>query len=207
MKYCIEQLCKKHIAIMPSKSKRQRPGRKTTGRKRKTSTGKNSPKRKTSSRRSRGNGRCVKQLSTQYNKSERQSPPFIAKDCVGQVRTGWNGEKWVPVKTSRGLWRWERATIGRAVKVLGKRPHVVVPAPRYLQGQVQKKKETNRNSPIKPRAPLPRGCAKQSTKKYTSRISPPYPANQCCGATKTGNDGRMWVSKANKTGNCRWVPA
>lgn len=48
-------------------------------------------------------------------------------------------------------------------------------------------------------------CSKQSTKKYTSRKSPPYPANQCCGETKLGNDGVMYVSVANVKGVCRWI--
>ena len=48
-------------------------------------------------------------------------------------------------------------------------------------------------------------CSKQSTKKYTSRKSPPYPANACCGELRTGNDGLRYVSVANVNGVCRWV--
>lgn len=49
-------------------------------------------------------------------------------------------------------------------------------------------------------------CKKQTTKKYATRPSPPYPANECCNKRKRGNDGRMWVSKAASNGICRWVP-
>ena len=50
-------------------------------------------------------------------------------------------------------------------------------------------------------------CSKQSTKKYTSRKSPPYPANQCCGDTKKGNDGNEYISVKFSTRSgehCRW---
>ena len=46
------------------------------------------------------------------------------------------------------------------------------------------------------------GCVKQTTKKYTKRNSPPYPANQCCGKTKRGNDKTMYVSRGSRV--CRW---
>lgn len=49
------------------------------------------------------------------------------------------------------------------------------------------------------------GCHKKSTKKYTSRSSPPYPANECCGLRKRGNDGNMYISVAASNGVCRWV--
>jgi len=50
-----------------------------------------------------------------------------------------------------------------------------------------------------------RGCSPQSTKKYRSRSSPPYPANNCCGATKKGNDGKSYKSVKAANGICRWV--
>jgi hypothetical protein len=49
-----------------------------------------------------------------------------------------------------------------------------------------------------------RGCEKQSTKKYTERNSPPFPANQCCGEKMLGNDGNMYESRADKNGTCKW---
>lgn len=48
-------------------------------------------------------------------------------------------------------------------------------------------------------------CGKQISKKYTSRSSPPYPANKCCGKQKKGNDGKMYISISDKNGRCRWV--
>lgn len=50
-----------------------------------------------------------------------------------------------------------------------------------------------------------RSCSRQSTKRYTSRPSPPYPANACCGLVMTGNDGQKYISKRASTGVCRWV--
>ena len=48
-----------------------------------------------------------------------------------------------------------------------------------------------------------RGCSRQSTNKYMSRNSPPYPANNCCGMTKRGNDGHMYRSSGSK--HCKWT--
>ena len=50
-----------------------------------------------------------------------------------------------------------------------------------------------------------RGCEPQTQAKYRSRASPSYPANECCGQTKVGNDGRTYVS--SRVGNqkyCTW---
>ncbi len=47
-------------------------------------------------------------------------------------------------------------------------------------------------------------CTIQSTKKYLSRNSPPYPANKCCKKTLKGNDNQMYISVANKNGVCAW---
>lgn len=47
-------------------------------------------------------------------------------------------------------------------------------------------------------------CAQQTTKKYTARKSPAYPANECCGKKLVGNDGRPYESRPDKNGVCRW---
>lgn len=48
-------------------------------------------------------------------------------------------------------------------------------------------------------------CLKRTSRKYTDRPSPPYPANECCGERKRGNDGKMYLSKTDRNGRCRWV--
>ena len=48
------------------------------------------------------------------------------------------------------------------------------------------------------------GCKRMSTKKYATRPSPPYPANECGGMKKRGNNGRMWISTQDVTGVFRW---
>lgn len=51
-----------------------------------------------------------------------------------------------------------------------------------------------------------KGCRDKShIKKYNTRTSPPYPANECKGRSMKGNDGEIYVSKANKNGVYRWV--
>ena len=49
-----------------------------------------------------------------------------------------------------------------------------------------------------------KGDTKKVDKKYATRDSPPYPANECCGMTKIGNDGRKYVSKPKVNGICAW---
>ena len=48
------------------------------------------------------------------------------------------------------------------------------------------------------------GCSVQYTSKYSSRKSPPYPANHCCGQVMVGNDGKSWQSRPDKKGICHW---
>ena len=47
-------------------------------------------------------------------------------------------------------------------------------------------------------------CEKSTLKKYDSRPSPPFPANDYCNQTKKGNDGNMYISKPNKNNICSW---
>ena len=47
-------------------------------------------------------------------------------------------------------------------------------------------------------------CAKQTTKKYTERPSPPFPAAECPGSVKKGNNGKMYESIANVKGVYAW---
>jgi len=47
-------------------------------------------------------------------------------------------------------------------------------------------------------------CVMQTTKKYLSRSSPPYPANKCCGKTMTGNDGAQYIAAQKVSGMCAW---
>ena len=49
-----------------------------------------------------------------------------------------------------------------------------------------------------------RGCTRQYTKKYSTRGSPPYPANECCGKIARGNDGQTYISRRVSNGICRW---
>jgi hypothetical protein len=45
---------------------------------------------------------------------------------------------------------------------------------------------------------------KKTQKKYTSRKSPPYPANEYCNKQMVGNDGNLYISKPNKNNVCSW---
>lgn len=58
------------------------------------------------------------------------------------------------------------------------------------------------------RSQSPSACSgqrgRQTTSKYRNRPSPPYPANQCIGVTKMGNDGYMYISRKNVNGIGTW---
>lgn len=47
-------------------------------------------------------------------------------------------------------------------------------------------------------------CLKKTTKKYLSRNSPPFSAQNCPDMIKTGNDGKKYVSVSDKNGIYRW---
>jgi hypothetical protein len=72
--------------------------------------------------------------------------------------------------------------------------------PRLPAAPVVKRHPMNRPKPLDNT-----GCVKQTTKKYTSRKSPPYPAAKCCGQVFPGKNGLMYVSQADKKGTCRWT--
>lgn len=70
----------------------------------------------------------------------------------------------------------------------------------------KKAPKANKKTPKKSASPKKaRGCTAQTTAKYASRPSPPYPANECCGEKFKGNDGNYYVSKADKNGRCKWI--
>ncbi len=53
-----------------------------------------------------------------------------------------------------------------------------------------------------------KGCVKQTTKKYTTRPSPPYPANECCGMEdvrgQNKGKGYLYRSSPDANGVCKW---
>lgn len=71
----------------------------------------------------------------------------------------------------------------------------------------KKSKKSPKKSPKKKISGKSRGCVRQTTAKYTSRPSPPYPANECCNQTKRGNDGNLYMSRKNSAGICTWKRA
>lgn len=49
-------------------------------------------------------------------------------------------------------------------------------------------------------------CRRSTLKKYKSRPSPPFPAQDCKSKKKKGNDGAMYQSVADSSGVYRWRP-
>jgi hypothetical protein len=50
----------------------------------------------------------------------------------------------------------------------------------------------------------PKSCSPQTQKKYVTRPGPPYPAQECKGQIKLGNDKKEYISKAASNGIYRW---
>lgn len=50
-------------------------------------------------------------------------------------------------------------------------------------------------------------CRRSTLKKYQGRPSPPFPAQDCKGKQKKGNDGQFYVSVPSSTGVYRWTLA
>ena len=50
----------------------------------------------------------------------------------------------------------------------------------------------------------PNKCIEQTTKKYTDRPSPPFPASDCPGMVKKGNNDKLYESVANVKGIFSW---
>ncbi len=48
-------------------------------------------------------------------------------------------------------------------------------------------------------------CQKNTTRKYKERPSPPYHASDCKGKSMKGNDGTMYISKADAKGIYKWI--
>ena len=66
---------------------------------------------------------------------------------------------------------------------------------------LKKKSSPKKSSPKKS---SPSDCVIQTSKKYTTRKSPPYPANKCRGKILRGNDGNMYRSASNINGVYTW---
>ena len=48
-------------------------------------------------------------------------------------------------------------------------------------------------------------CQKNTLKKYEKRPSPPFPANDCQGQKKKGNNGKMYESVSDKNNVYKWI--
>ena len=69
----------------------------------------------------------------------------------------------------------------------------------------KKRRKSNRKSNRKAKKSVKkRGCTLQTTKKYSTRPSPPYPANECKHYHMFGNDGNRYHSVGNKNGVYTW---
>jgi hypothetical protein len=77
---------------------------------------------------------------------------------------------------------------------------------RSVKRRSTKRRSTKRRSTKRStkRSAKVEGCIKQSSKKYMSRPSPPYPAQECKEQEKMGNDGQLYKSVMKANGIYAW---
>ena len=119
----------------------------------------------------------------------------LTKVCV-EVLSGTNKgkHKWVTQSAAeKGL--------GGPIPVKWLREH----AAKHYEDRKKPAKKSPKKKPAK-KSPKKNkmSCEKQTTKKYTSRKGPPYPATACCGEKMEGNDGNMYESVASGTNRAGW---
>lgn len=91
--------------------------------------------------------------------------------------------------------------------IAGKKRKGLMPRTRS-KGRSRRPRAASRTRRPRARSGSRRGrCVRQTSARYTTRGSPPFPANQCCGETKRGNDGAMYRSIPNIRGICTWRKA
>lgn len=157
---------------------------------------------------------CKKQTTKKY--LTRSSPAFPANECCGKRKRGNDGEWWISQQNKNGVCRWVPYKVKS--KSVIKRKKVDVQSKVNDDEDLSDLLTTVVDTVVEPRKRNPRNpkveksstkvattCKKNTTKKYENRPSPAFPANECCGKRKRGNDGEWWISKPNKNGVCRWT--
>ena len=99
--------------------------------------------------------------------------------CAGECRAIWMRNIKYALKTETNPLKLTKTEREKMIKMIEK-----------ISGKKTKKKE--------------KSGKKLTLKKYRTRKSPPYPANDYCNKRKKGNDGLMYISKPNKNKVCSW---
>lgn len=99
--------------------------------------------------------------------------------CPGECRSIWMRNIKYALKTETTPLKLTKTEREKMIKMIEK-----------ISGKKSKKKE--------------KSGKKLTLKKYRTRKSPPYPANDYCNKKKKGNDGFMYISKSNKNKVCSW---
>jgi len=99
--------------------------------------------------------------------------------CPGKCRAIWMRNIKYALKTETNPLKLTKTEREKMLKIIEK-----------ISGKKTKKKEKTGK--------------KLTLKKYRTRKSPPYPANDYCNKKKKGNDGFMYISKPNKNKVCSW---
>jgi hypothetical protein len=151
---------------------------------------------------------CVKRTSAKYTKETRNSPSIPAKECVGQVRKGNDGQWYEPVADKNGRYFWKVRANADTKKSAPASPKKK--AASAVKKAVSAKKKSAPASPKKRKASVAAvapaveekdssKCARKSSQYYAKRDMPPYDAEECQGQERKGNNGRMYRSEYNET--------
>jgi hypothetical protein len=149
---------------------------------------------------------CVKRTSGRFVKETRVSPPIPAKECVGQVRRGNDGNWYEPEPDKNGRYFWQLVGEESDRKPAPSRSS---PAKR---ASAAKRASPSKASPSKkrkqPAAPAVAAacesdeektkCVRRTTAYYKNRNMPPLDAEECPNQERRGKNGRMYRSEFNE---------
>jgi len=147
---------------------------------------------------------CIESKLAKY--TSRNSPPFPANECpTGLILEGKDG-LYITSADSKGTNKWIKYKGDQPVKVVQKvaqlpkvaQKHVTFRQPQKIQ--IQQK--------VAPSVISLQGfpsCIESKLAKYTSRNSPPFPANECpVGLILEGKDG-LYITSADSKGTNKWI--
>lgn len=143
--------------------------------------------------------------------STRASPPFPANECPeSMIQMGNDGNEYVvSAPNAKGTKRWVKATTYFKMSPASYKQFRPTPVPQPAAKKASPKPAAKAAASGSCVQYTQTNTTASQYKKYSTRASPPYPANECPqGMVQKGNDGKDYVVSApNAKGIKRWQKA
>ena len=137
---------------------------------------------------------CKKSHTKKYK--IRPGPPYPAQDCKSHVKKGNDKLYYKSVPDKNGVYKWKNI---ESIKSKAKKKT------KSKANTKSKKKTKSKNKKRISHTPVDTDCVKSNTKKYSSRPSPSYPAQNCKNYIILGNDDLYYYkSVPDKNGIYKW---